>query len=200
MCTAPESNVTEKMNFLPPGAIYLPDFVTAKAESELVAALDAGEWSAEMKRRVQHFGWRYDYRARAVAADAYLGALPDWLAPICARLEGETTFGRRPDQMIANEYLPGQGISAHVDCVPCFADKVASLSLLSACEMRFRHRANGARHAVMLEPRALLILTGAARYDWTHEIPPRATDIVDGKRLPRGRRVSMTFRNVLRGG
>jgi len=181
-------------------AIYLPDFVTAKEECELVAALDAGEWSAEMKRRVQHFGWRYDYRARTVTADAFLGALPGWLSPVCARLESETTFGRRPDQMIANEYLPGQGISAHVDCVPCFADAIASLSLLSACEMRFRHRASGENRALLLEPRALLILTGAARYDWTHEIPARMADVVDGEKRSRARRVSMTFRNVLRGG
>ncbi|MEX1152930.1 alpha-ketoglutarate-dependent dioxygenase AlkB [Parvibaculum sp.] len=185
---------------LPQGATYLPDFVTAKEECELAAALDTGEWSVELKRRVQHFGWRYDYRARAVTADAFLGALPDWLSPVCARLEGETTFGRLPDQMIANEYLPGQGISAHVDCVPCFADKVASLSLLSACEMRFRHRASGEKCALLLEPRALLILAGAARYDWTHEIPARMADIVDGEKRPRARRVSMTFRNVLRSG
>lgn len=184
----------------PPGAIYLPDFVTAKEESELVGALDTGEWSAEMKRRVQHFGWRYDYRARAVTADAFLGALPGWLSPICARLESETTFGRLPDQMIANEYLPGQGISAHVDCVPCFADKVASLSLLSACEMRFRHRASGEKCALLLEPRALLILADEARYDWTHEIPARMADLVEGGKQPRQRRVSMTFRNVLRSG
>lgn len=185
---------------LPPGTIYLPDFVTAKEEHEIVGALDAGEWNAEMKRRVQHFGWRYDYRARAVTADAFLGALPDWLSPVCARLEGETEFGRRPDQMIANEYLPGQGISAHVDCVPCFADRVASLSLLSACEMQFRHGASGEKRALLLEPRALLILTGAARYDWTHEIPARRTDTIDGEKRSRARRVSMTFRNVLRGG
>ncbi|MDO8837793.1 MAG: alpha-ketoglutarate-dependent dioxygenase AlkB [Parvibaculum sp.] len=185
---------------LPQGAIYLPDFVTAAEERELVGTLDTGEWNTEMKRRVQHFGWRYDYRARAVTADAFLGTLPDWLSPVCARLKTGTAFGRHPDQMIANEYLPGQGISAHVDCVPCFADRIASLSLLSACEMRFRHRENGEKHALILEPRALLILTGAARYDWTHEIPARATDIVDSKRLPRGRRVSMTFRNVRRGG
>jgi len=185
---------------LPQGTIYLPDFVTAKEEDELVSALDSGEWNAEMKRRVQHFGWRYDYRARAVTADAFLGALPDWLSPICARLECATAFGRRPDQMIANEYLPGQGISAHVDCVPCFADRIASLSLLSACEMRFRHRASGEKRTLLLEPRALLILTGAARYDWTHEIPARMADLVEGRKFPRARRVSMTFRNVLRSG
>lgn len=185
---------------LPPSAIYLPDFVTANEESEFVAALDALEWSAEMKRRVQHFGWRYDYRARAVTADAFLGDLPDWLSPVCTRLGGETAFRRLPDQMIANEYLPGQGISAHVDCVPCFTDRIASLSLLSPCEMVFRRRESGEKRALTLEPRALLILTGAARYDWTHEIPARMTDIVDGRKRPRGRRVSMTFRNVLRGG
>lgn len=48
----------------------------------------------------------------------------------------------------------------------------------------------------MLEPRSLLLLTGAARYEWTHGIPARRSDIVDGLRRPRAGRVSLTFRSV----
>lgn len=163
----------------------------------MLRALDGGAWSTELKRRVQHFGYRYDYRARAVTADAWLGDLPDWLMPLCRRLEAETPFRRMPDQAIANEYMPGQGIAAHVDCAPCFSDRVASLSLGSACEMIFRHRETGERLSVRLDPNALIVLTGAARYDWTHEIPARKSDVVNGERVQRGRRVSLTFRNVV---
>ena len=98
--------------------------------------------------------------------------------------------------MIANEYLPGQGISAHVDCVPCFSDRIASLSLLSPCEMVFRNGKQGDRLSAILEPRSLLILSGAARYEWTHEIPARKSDEVNGERRPRTRRISLTFRTV----
>jgi alkylated DNA repair dioxygenase AlkB len=107
---------------LPAGAAYVPDFVAAAEEAACIAALDGGAWDTTLKRRVQHFGYRYDYRARTVTADAYLGPLPDWLEALCGRLVEGGYFARRPDQVIANEYLPGQGISAHVDCEPCFGD------------------------------------------------------------------------------
>lgn len=182
---------------LPPGTTHLPSFIGADEEERLVRALDAGEWSGELRRRVQHFGYRYDYRARMVTPDAYIGDLPDWVSPLCGRLEAETAYGGPPDQVIANEYLPGQGISAHVDCVPCFSNRIASLSLLSPCEMIFRNGKTGEKLSTILEPRSLLILSGAARYEWTHEIPARKSDRVNGERQLRGRRISLTFRTVV---
>jgi alkylated DNA repair dioxygenase AlkB len=52
--------------------------------------------------------------------------------------------------------------------------------------------------AVTLEPRSLLFMSGAARYEWTHEILSRKTDIVAGEKRLRERRVSLTFRKVAR--
>lgn len=105
-------------------------------------------------------------------------------------------FTAVPDQLIANEYLPGQGISAHVDCEPCFGEVIASLSLLSGCEMRFGCLASGETRAVILPPRSLLVLTGPARRDWTHSIAARLSDVIDGLRVARQRRVSLTFRTM----
>ena len=42
----------------------------------------------------------------------------------------------------------------------------------------------------------LLILSREARYDWTHEIPARKSDVIDGVRRARARRVSLTFQTV----
>jgi hypothetical protein len=47
-----------------------------------------------------------------------------------------------------------------------------------------------------LPARSLLILTGEARYEWQHGIAPRRSDKIDGRMVPRGRRVSLTFRQV----
>ncbi|MGP4667719.1 alpha-ketoglutarate-dependent dioxygenase AlkB [Agrobacterium pusense] len=102
-----------------------------------------------------------------------------------------------PDQVIANEYLPGQGISAHVDCVPCFDDMIVSISLLSACEMVFRDLHGPGTCGVVLHPRSGLLLMGSGRYDWTHEIPARKSDIVNGVKTVRSRRISLTFRKVI---
>lgn len=191
---------TEFVANLPPGASIIDDLLMPGEEQALAAHLDGGIWSAELKRRVQHFGYRYDYKARAVTEEAYLGALPAWLEPLAARICMSGVFRAMPDQVIANEYLPGQGISAHVDCVPCFEDTIVSVSLLSACEMVFRERATGARCAINLHPRSAIVLKGAARYDWTHEIPARKSDVIDGVKTNRARRISLTFRRVIQPG
>lgn len=193
-----DASLSDTSADLPPGALCLAGFISPSEEAALVGHLDGGEWNSELRRRVQHFGYRYDYRARAVTAEAFLGPLPSWLASLSDRLARAGLAGRGPDQVIANEYLPGQGISAHVDCVPCFDDTIVSISLLSRCEMVFRHRPGGATRAIILEPCSALVLTGAARYDWTHEIPARKSDIVEGRKVERSRRISLTFRKVVR--
>lgn len=110
-----------------PGLRYLPDFIDAETEATLLATIDQQPWLHDLKRRVQHYGWRYDYKARGITQDLRIGAIPDWLAGLCERLSVEGIFARTHDQVIINEYQPGQGISAHVDCVPCFGDTIASL-------------------------------------------------------------------------
>ncbi|MXN50282.1 alpha-ketoglutarate-dependent dioxygenase AlkB [Shinella sp. AETb1-6] len=182
---------------LPSGAIYIREFLSRQEEGAIKDQLDAGEWSNTLKRRVRHFGYLYDYRARAVSADAYLGRLPPWLETLAERLVTRGYFVDLPDQVIANEYLPGQGISAHIDCAPCFDDTIISISLLSQCEMVFRERSGSRSIAVVLHPRSGIVLKGASRYDWTHEIPARKSDVVDGTKVDRRRRISLTFRKVI---
>lgn len=177
-----------------PGLSYIPNYLSADAQNQLIERLDRSVWSRELgSRRVQHYGWRYDYRAQQVPQDAYLGLLPTELDVLACELRARGHFAAIPDQVIVNEYNPGQGIGAHIDCVPCFGPTVASISLGSTCEMEFM-RNRGAKFQ-LLEPGGLLILTGEARYAWTHQIRPR---IHDGD-LMRSRRVSVTFRTVLTG-
>lgn len=183
---------------LPPGAACIPAFLSAVEEAHIVRLLDEGSWNGELKRRVQHFGYRYDYRARMVTRESCLGPLPAWLKALGHRLVAAGIFEVAPDQVIANEYLPGQGISAHVDCEPCFDDTIVSLSLLSPCEMIFRDRQSDASASIILEPRSALVLKGEARYRWRHEIPARKSDLVEGGRILRSRRISLTFRKVIR--
>lgn len=47
---------------LPEGLIYVPDFVSVAEQVKLLSAIDEREWSQELKRRVQHYGYRYDYK------------------------------------------------------------------------------------------------------------------------------------------
>jgi len=183
-----------------PGLAYLPNSIDEQTEADLLRHIDDEPWITELKRRVQHYGYRYDYRARNVASESWLGPLPEWLMSYCDRLRVDGYFPQAPDQVIINEYQPGQGIARHVDCVPCFTDTIASFSLGSTCIMEFTHVETWQKIPVLLEPRSLVVLSGDARYRWQHSIPHRKTDQYNGQVFPRGRRVSLTFRKVLPAG
>lgn len=175
----------------------MPEFITAEEERALLGAIDKSPWLNDLKRRVQHYGYRYDYKARTVTNDAYLGELPQWIEPIAKRLHDQGIFQVAPDQAIVNEYEPGQGISAHVDCVPCFGGTIASLTLGSGAIMQFQNMYDGRKEELYLQERSLIVLSGAARYEWTHAILGRKSDIVNGFKLERRRRVSLTFRTMV---
>lgn len=172
------------------GLQYRPEFVTEAAERALVAAIDAEPWDTSWDRRRQPYGVSYG-RAKGDRP-----AIPAWGAKLGNRIStelGESAF----DQMLVNEYQPGQGIAMHHDYAP-FDRTVVSLSLLAPCVMDFRHPASGRREAILLEPRSLLVLSDEARYDWQHGIARRKSDLWNGVRIPRARRLSITFRRLSR--
>lgn len=181
------------------GLDYCPNFLTVEEHDKLLAAVDAAPWLADLKRRVQHYGYKYDYKARAIDHTMHLGALPQWVQPLAQRLAEEKLMPKVPDQLIVNEYQPGQGIADHVDCEPCFGDTIISITLHAGCIMNFKSKKRRSeKYAVYLEPRSLVVLKGAARYDWTHGINPNKSDTIPAQgRVPRKRRVSLTFRKVI---
>ena len=181
-----------------PGLQLIPNFVTLEQERELLTTIDSSPWRDDLERRVQHYGWIYDYKRRAVDDSMFLGPLPSWALALATRLQAAGYMPELADQLIVNEYVPGQGISKHIDCKPCFGPVVASLSLGSATTMVLQH-GREQKLELRLPIRSLLVLAEDARYVWAHMIPSRASDMVDGVRRARARRVSLTFRTVLRG-
>ena len=180
----------------PDGLTYLENYIPEDEAERLVREIDAAPWRTDLRRRVQHYGYRYDYKARQARREDYLGSLPDLFQHLAERLTSEGQFQTVPDQVIVNEYQPGQGISAHIDCQPCFGETIASLSLLSACVMRFASLRPSRHMDLLLQPNSLLVMAGEARHDWTHAIPARKTDLVEGQTSQRTRRISLTFRQM----
>ena len=183
-----------------PGLVYKPDFLTEEEETKLLACIDGAEWSTELQRRVQHYGWRYDYKQRQIDESMRLGELPEWARELSRRLVNEGLMRDLPDQVIVNEYRGKQGISRHIDQPRSFAEHVATISLLETWGMVFRRRGSTEKVEKPLERRSVAVLTGDARYKWTHEIPNRANEprMEQGKRrrVKRTRRISLTFRTV----
>ena len=179
------------------GLEYIENFLTPAEQQILLSQIDAQPWIMDLKRRVQHYGYRYNYKSRSVNQAVYLGELPEWAMAIANKIYDLKYSDIKFDQVIVNEYEPGQGISAHIDCESCFGDTIISVSLGSACFMNFSSKKGEEKKSLLLSPGSLLVLKGDARYRWLHSIPPRKTDVVNGVKVPRNRRVSLTFRKVL---
>ena len=176
------------------GAVIVPDFVTPAEEERLLLRISEAPWITELSRRVQHYGYRYDYRgaSRPVPATPF----PRWAEVMADRLRPHFG-GALPVQCIVNEYRPGQGIGMHADHRE-FGGVVASLSLGADWPMRFRPRASrpyaaGAMpgdEVAVLPRRSVLVLSGDARHRWMHGI-----DRSDSARET-ATRVSATFRTI----
>jgi alkylated DNA repair dioxygenase AlkB len=122
--------------------------------------------------------------------------VPDFYHGLLAQqLHRERFFAAAPNQLVANEYQPGQGIFDHID-QDVFGDVVVSISLGSSAAMRFTRADADAPQELLLEPRSLLVLSGEVRWHWKHGIPGRLADTWRGHEYPRSRRISLTFRDV----
>ena len=176
-----------------PGVVYRPRFLSRDQQARVWGEVNAMPWQDDLKRKVQHYGYKYDYKARAIDRSMFVGPLPEFAREIAARLVAEHLVEEMPDQMIVNNYEPGQGIALHVDCEPCFGPTIATISLGSEYEMTFKHITSGNVLPKKLELGSALIMSGPARYEWMHGIKPRLSD----KWGKRGRRISLTFRKVL---
>ena len=158
------------------GFRYQPDLLTPDEEADLVRHLGdlpfkAFDFHGHLaNRRVVGFGLRYDYERRQVVEAP---PIPDFLAPLQARV---AAFAGRPAdafaQVLINEYRPGAGIGWHRD-KPHF-DEVVGVSLLAACDFRFRRKAGSGwdRETASLARRSAYLLSGPARNVWEHSIAP----------------------------
>ena len=197
---APEASRVQPIS-QPPGFIYKPDFITEEQEAKLLECIDGAQWSTELRRRVQHYGWRYDYTKRQIDESMLVGELPEWAQTLARKLADDRLMKDLPDQLIVNEYRGKQGISPHIDEPRSFTEQIATISLLETWGMVFRLRDSKDKIEKPLERRSVAVLTGDSRSKWTHEIPKRANEPrVDqrGKRTweKRGRRISLTFRKT----
>ena len=180
------------MTELPEGLVYHEQFVSATEEAQLLAELETLDFrTLEMRgqtalRTVRHFGLDYAYETGDLIATDSLPESLAWLRERCGAL-----MERAPEdlaQILVSRYPPGAGIGWHRDA-PMFGSRIAGVSLLSACRMRFQRTVGGVRStaAIELAPRSAYLLSGKARWSWQHSIPA-------AKEL----RYSITFRTLKR--
>jgi DNA oxidative demethylase len=177
---------------IPDGLLYRDEFVSAEEQRRLVALLDSLDFEAvtmrgqTAKRTVRHFGLDYAYERGALEPGGPLPRGLHWLRDRCAEL-----MERDPAdlvQALVSRYPRGAAIGWHRDA-PTFGSKIAGVSLLAPCRMRFQRTVRGVRSVaeIQLAPRSAYLLTGAARWSWQHSIP-----------AAKSLRYSVTFRTLRR--
>jgi len=175
----------------PKGFAYRPDAFSAAEQRSWLERLQAlpfkpFEFHGYLgKRRIVSFGWRYDYAGRALRPSE---PMPAFLLPLRERAAALSGLAAESlQQALVTEYDAGVTIGWHRD-KPMFEDVVA-LSFLSPCRLRLRLKRGSTwvRWATEIAPRSLYRLSGPARHEWEHSIPP-----VDS------RRYSVTFRTFVR--
>lgn len=176
------------------------EFITPAREARIVQYLDSREWSqvspnAKTSRRVQQFGFEYSYSSKSVGKP--IDPLEGDILEIATFLQNEGWLPQGQTQCIVNEYLRNQGISPHTDN-PQFGPVVVTISLLENNVMIFS--GSGMEVPIYLPRRGILVLEGAARYNFKHSISstvsyvdPYGTKITKSKNY---RRISLTFRTV----
>lgn len=192
---------------LPPGLeIYnlIPDTFV---QNKLYKLVDNFDENQPLKRKTRQYGYEYDYNVRESHKDKKLKKLPyntpKELLCIADVLYKHNLMRQKPNQIIINKYEPGEGISAHRDHIRYFTGDIATLSLGSAYVMRFRpHPENRLVdrekfYDVLLPVGSLAVMKDDARSLWTHEISSTKSDKIDGNRIKRGTRISITFRTVV---
>lgn len=162
------------------GLTYLDDFLTVEEEKQLLEKINSFEWSNKLSRKTQHYGYLYDYSNPKKEKTT---PIPDCFDSIINKLN--TIYNIHPDQLIINEYKPGQFISPHIDNIQLFEDNIASISLGSECTIQFINQND--IYKIVAERRSIIILSGDSRYNYTHEIIKNSNS---------GIRVSLTFRKM----
>ena len=180
------------------GLRYIPNYITEFQHDWLLDRIDGQAWHSFAKRRAQHYGPKYDYKTRKLKPDMPMNDLPEWLQRLSHKLHRDGHMPEVPNQVLVSEYQPGQGIGGHIDKEPWFKDTIISLSLGSSCIMEFTNQDDKTKKVpVWLARRSIAVLREAARYTWLHGIPARKSDVWDGRKYERQRRVSLTFRSVI---
>ena len=176
----------------PDGFAYRPELITPDEEAALAARFGALPFKPyEFRgylgaRRTVAYGWRYTDDGKSIAQ---VQAIPDFLLDV--RAKAAAFAGLEPEalaQALVIDYPPGAPIGWHRDR-PAFG-QVVGVSLLTPASLRLRlEQPDGGWNRVtqVLEPRSAYLLSGPARHQWQHSIPPLEQQ-----------RYSITFRTLAR--
>ena len=180
------------------GLRYVSNYITEFQHDWLLNEIEKHEWGNFYQRRIQHYGESYYRDDDETDDERSVTEMPEWLKRLCLKLHTDGYMPVIANQALVSEYEPGQGIGSHIDKEACHMDTIISLSLGSSCVMELTNQDDESQKVpIWLAPRSIAVLSEDAKTQWMHGIPSRKTDVWEGRKYERGRRVSITFRSLM---
>ncbi len=177
-----------------PGLFIYTDFIDEATETELLNEIDRQTWIVDYQRRLQYYGYRNELE-KPYDLIPFPVEMPPLIADLSQQMVSRHIIVQQPDQVIINEYAPGEGIRPHKDR-NYYDNQICGVNLGSGCIMRFIRGKNLEVIDIEVPRRSVYVMQDEARLKWKHAIPPRKKDVIDGEIKHRERRVSITYRKV----
>ncbi len=177
-----------------PGLYLYPNFINEMQEQQLLSEIDSQPWIVDYLRRLQYYGYRNELE-KPYQLIPFPVSMPPLIRQLSQEIAERHIIDLQPDQVIINEYVPGEGLKPHKDRA-YYENQICGVNLGSSCVMRFIKGKNQEIFDIEVPRRSLYVMQDDARKKWKHGIPPRKKDKVDGELHHRDRRVSITYRKV----
>lgn len=196
----------------PPTVYYIPNFITPEEETHIlknVYSAPKPKWTCLCRRRLQDYGGVPHEKGMIPEA------IPSWLTKYMEKVAQLNIFdGNKPNQVLVNEYLPGQGIMPHTDG-PLFYPTIATISCGSHTVLEFleNSESRGKICQLLLERCSLVVIRDNMYTKYLHSIQEIESDTINegcanllncgkqyviGDKIKRDTRVSLTIRNVIK--
>nr|WBF70433.1 hypothetical protein [Megavirus caiporensis] len=183
-------NTMIKNAFDIPGLWYIPNYLSNDTIKSIEKKINKIKFepitNSPNSRLVAHFGYRYSYdRSGIQLADPVPLDLSNLVSmDNINNIIGEKIIDKEFDQLIINEYKPGQQISFHTDHTKQFGPIIACITIGESVPIKFKY--GNIIKEINIETGSIYIMTRGSRYQWQHSL----------KNNSQGTRYSLTFRTI----
>jgi len=180
------------------GLNIITNAIKSHTEHRLMQYIGSNSWKKASNRRVQHYGYTFNtehFHCKNTIVNP-CDPIPQVFVEELSQALGEpaTDF----NQVVIDEYMPGQALPLHIENISLFNEKIIILSLGSDVFMQFITDSRNI-HSIFVPRRSITILTGDARWYWKHGVPSHMSEL-DSKAWkkiqPLDTRMTITFRKL----
>lgn len=180
-----------------PGCYYIENYLSSEEIDKITNDIKSNYFQFENittntnSRKVVHFGYEYNYKSTNLIKTEKIPIYYLNLINKNRLSEHNINFEKDFDQLIINEYLPNQGISAHIDS-SSFKDGILCITIILSENNQFdpipiKFQKDNESFELFPNNGSLYIMSGECRWKWKHSLMNKSQNT----------RYSFTFRRTV---